>query len=260
MEFDATFGRFRQACVDRFGEPAGARLAALARPGFGLDRATDAEPATGRSALGGPALLDPGTPWPDYDGFPLSLLAVLDTDALAGWLGEHLPQRVGLLNVFILEPRRGVPYPPDMDFDDPRWLRVIPADPATAVEVTTPAGDAAVFDRTPLHAEPVLTMPEKWSDAVHGIDFGGEDMLNVAYAVADLYESSPDVAEAAGPGSTFGWPVGEIGAIQKWEDSHTHLLKLCNGPSEIPTLYFSIPTDAFRAGDFSRAVVSQETY
>jgi hypothetical protein len=45
--------------------------------------------------------LAPGTPWPETrEGFPLSLVAVLDTDELAPWLGDQLPTRLGLVNVF----------------------------------------------------------------------------------------------------------------------------------------------------------------
>ncbi|MEO3815572.1 DUF1963 domain-containing protein [Plantactinospora sp. B24E8] len=258
MDLRSALDRLRNACVARFGEPAGVRLAALARPGFDLRPATG-DNTTGRCAFGGPALLDPGTPWPEYDGFPLSLLAVLDTDALADWLGEHLPRRVGLLNIFGLEPAKGVPYPPGMDFDDPRWLRVVPADPARAVPVPTPAGDAALFDRVPIRAVPLLTMPDVWGEAVQRIDFGDEHPVAVADAIEEFYTSCPELGEASGA-STFGWPVGELGSVGSWQDDHTHLLKLCDGPSEIPTLYFSIPTEAFRAGDFSRAVVTQEVY
>ncbi|MEE6261225.1 DUF1963 domain-containing protein [Plantactinospora sonchi] len=260
MDLRIALDRFRDAAVARFGEPAGSQLAALARPGFELEEVTDERAATGRCALGGPALLEPGTPWPEYDGFPLSLLAVLDTGALAGWLGEHLPRPAGLLNVFILEPARGVSYPPGTDFADPRWLRVLPADPARAVPAPTPPGDAAVFDHSPLSAVPLLTMPDVWSEAVRGVDFGDEHPMAVADALEDLYASCPEMGELSTGASAFGWPVGELGSIVNWEDSHTHLLTLTDGPSEVPTLYFSIPTEAFRAGDFSQAVVTQETY
>jgi hypothetical protein len=66
----------------------------------------------GRCRLGGPALLDPGTAWPQASGFPLSLHAilnaVLDVGALVGWLGNALPTLCpGLLNFFA---DRNVPY------------------------------------------------------------------------------------------------------------------------------------------------------
>lgn len=48
--------------------------------------------------------LEPGTSWPEVDGIPLSLLAVLDVDALASWLGAELPASPGLLNFFHIQP------------------------------------------------------------------------------------------------------------------------------------------------------------
>jgi len=254
MEFQAVSSSFEAACVAQFGPVPGERLAALARPGFEIEPAAGSP--TGRCALGGPALLEPGTPWPEAAGFPLSLLAVLDVDAFAPWLGEHLPRRVGLLNFFIVEPGPGQPYP-EVDFDDPRWLRVIPADPARAVAMPAPA-EAVSFPREPLRAQPVLTMPDEWHPSVHRIDFG-LDPLAVAAKVADFHRACP-LVEVPGGNTTFGWPVGELGSIYRWEDDHVHLLKLMDGPSGFPTLYFMIPGEALRAGDFTRAIVTQETY
>jgi hypothetical protein len=71
-------------CIERLGEHAGRKSAAPVRPGFLLRRPADQATATGLRRLGGPALLEPDTPWPEVDGFPLSLPAVLDTEALAG--------------------------------------------------------------------------------------------------------------------------------------------------------------------------------
>ncbi|GAB3155959.1 hypothetical protein GCM10027290_52970 [Micromonospora sonneratiae] len=255
MDVGHALAGLRTVCVAEFGEAAGSRLAALARPGFGILRGDDPSP-TGRCAVGGPALLEPGTPWPEADGFPLSLLAVLDLEALAPWLGEHRPSPAGLLNFFVVEPGPGQPYP-EVDFDDPRWLRVVPADPARAVEVAAPVGTVS-FGREPLHAEPVLTMPDEWSAAVQDIDFGLHP-LDAATKVAAFYESGGLVTNPPRC-AAFGWPVGELGSIHRWEDSHVHLLKLLDGPSACPTLYFMIPEAAFRSGDFSQAIVTLETY
>ncbi|MFI8461941.1 hypothetical protein [Kitasatospora sp. NPDC085464] len=57
----------------------------------GLVAASPEAPAAGRSRLGGDALLEPGVPWPALEGVPLSLHAVLDIDALAGWSGTNSP-------------------------------------------------------------------------------------------------------------------------------------------------------------------------
>lgn len=70
----------------------------MARPGFDLTAAVPDE-AAGVSRFGGLPLLEPGTPWPTCDGFPLSPLAVLDVEALPqGWLGDVLPVGTDLLN------------------------------------------------------------------------------------------------------------------------------------------------------------------
>ncbi|MEU6711670.1 DUF1963 domain-containing protein [Nonomuraea sp. NPDC046802] len=66
----------------------------MARPEFGLTAAQEGRPPTGRCRFGGSALLEPGTSWPDFNGIPLSLFVVLDTD--------ELPVRPGLLNFFYL--------------------------------------------------------------------------------------------------------------------------------------------------------------
>src|SRR5262245_22313781 len=123
--------------VERLGERAGPQFAAFARRGFRLERPTERTTATGRCRLGGLALLNPDTAWPQAHGFPLSLLAVLDTDELADWLGAALPTaRPGLLNFFYADP--DVPFETYMqlDFQRPEVCRVIPADPARAVETT----------------------------------------------------------------------------------------------------------------------------
>ncbi|GAB2929088.1 hypothetical protein GCM10027280_15720 [Micromonospora polyrhachis] len=256
MDRKTVLRTFEDACVAHFGEAGGPQIAHLARPGFEIEAAADDASATGRCALGGPALLEPGTPWPEADGHPLSLLAVLDVDAFAPWLGEHLPRRVGLLNFFIVQPAPGQPYP-EVDFDDPAWLRVVPADPAQVVQVPAPTGTVS-FEREPLRAEPVLTMPDEWSPLVHAIDLG-LDPPSSAAQVAEFYDACPLVRNPAGD-AAFGWPVGELGAIHRWKDGHVHLLKLMDGQSGWPTLYFMIPEDAFRSGDFGQALVTQETY
>src|ERR1044072_2783807 len=101
MEPNATLTALRDFCAERLGADLADRFVRLARPGFALTEAGPGE-AAGHSRFGGRAMLEPGTEWPTCDGFPLSLLAVLDTDALAPWLGDILPAGTGLLNFFSL--------------------------------------------------------------------------------------------------------------------------------------------------------------
>jgi hypothetical protein len=137
MEFDDPAG-MRRICAERLGEEAGQQFAAMARRSFRLEPATADTETTGQCRLGGPALLEPGTAWPELDGVPLSLHAVLDTDSLAPWLGDELPTRPGLLNFFYLDP--DVPYEEyrTLNASGPQVCRVIPADPARAVETDAP--------------------------------------------------------------------------------------------------------------------------
>ncbi|GAA3783770.1 hypothetical protein GCM10022225_84890 [Plantactinospora mayteni] len=248
MDYRDALPELRQICIEELGERFGAQLAEHARPGFGLEPARKGRPATGRNYLGGPALLDPGTPWPDYLGIPLSPVAVLDTDPLASWLGEHLPVRPGLLNFFVFEP--DLPpkeYPRDVDYDDPRWLRVIPADPARAAEVPAPA-PARSFDRIPLHAKPVLTLPGHGDSAYRDFDW---DTEIAAWPLIDQAEKHDHLA--------FGRPQWEQGPEPSWRDDHRHLLMVSPGKLGLDWsyFYFSVPAAAFRAGDFSQVVVGR---
>src|ERR1700754_1889474 len=145
MDLEEILAGMRALCVEHLGEDVGAQLSEMAMRGVGLRPVGDGEAATGQCQLGGPALLDPGTSWPQYGGFPLSLLAILDADSLAGWVDE-LPAGAGLLNVFFLRPDAGYKedydrYLKEVDLGD-LWGstrgRVIRADPQRAVEVPAP--------------------------------------------------------------------------------------------------------------------------
>src|SRR5690348_13988607 len=101
---ESTRSALRDFCAKRLGPEVAARYVDLARPGFALTEAENPGEAAGLSRFGGRAMLEPGTPWPTCDGFPLSLIAVLDTDALGPWLGDVLPASgAGLLNFFYLD-------------------------------------------------------------------------------------------------------------------------------------------------------------
>ncbi|HEY1175584.1 MAG TPA: hypothetical protein VGF17_05460, partial [Phytomonospora sp.] len=81
MNREATRAALVDICTPGLGAGLAERFVALGLPGFDLVRA-DAGQQTGVCRFGGAPLLAPGTPWPTCGGVPLSLLAVLDTDAL----------------------------------------------------------------------------------------------------------------------------------------------------------------------------------
>ncbi|MGW4378697.1 DUF1963 domain-containing protein [Kitasatospora sp. NPDC004531] len=258
MEFD-DHAELRRVCTERLGAEAGPQFAALARRGFRLDPATGDAPATGRCRLGGPALLDPGTPWPELDGVPLSLLAVLDTDALAPWLGGELPVRPGLLNFFQLDP--DVPYEEyaKLDTSSPLMYRVLPADPARAVETPAPA-PANRYPARAVRAVGTVMLPDCWDVEDHDVDFdrdahwGATELVLLAL---DGYDGN-----TADQHRAFGWPDTSHTSAVTARDADgpaVHLLQLSGdaelgwGWGDAGTLYFTIPAAAFAAGDFSRA-------
>ncbi|GAA0353931.1 YwqG family protein [Actinoallomurus spadix] len=255
MDFRESLAEIEALCAEHVPGAAGPQLAAMALPGLMLDPVDDGHLATGRCRLGGPALLEPGTPWPECDGIPLSLLAVLDTDPLAGWLGDRLPCRPGLLNFFYLDP--------DLDYDDYRHIdlfedarvwRVIPADPARAESVAAPAG-ARSFAATPLRASPIPTLPDQWDPAVDGLDFGPDRDLPPCLEVGEVCGAW---TERYGDGlhRAFGWPSLLQGPLQA--EGHVHLLQIDGFDrwtfGDAGVLYYTIPEDALRAGDFTRVV------
>ncbi|WP_316770272.1 hypothetical protein [Streptomyces sasae] len=104
----------------------------------------------------------------------MSMHVILDTDALAPWLVDELPTRLGLLNFFYLDP--------DVPYDEYRTLKasgpdvcgVIPADPARAVEAAAPE-PARSYQVRSLHAAEVTVLPDCWDieDADFDLDPDG---------------------------------------------------------------------------------------
>ncbi|MFG2809630.1 DUF1963 domain-containing protein [Streptomyces massasporeus] len=259
MQFDDP-GSLDDVCVQRLGEKAGRQLAAMARRGFRLVVAEEGAEATGRCRLGGPALLEPGTVWPELGGVPLSLHAVLDTDALAPWLGAELPVRPGLLNFFYLDP--------DLPYEEYRKLdvyqsgvwRVIPADPARAVAATAPR-PARSYPAMPVHAVEVTMLPDCWDIEDDDVEFDRDEHWAVSSLIltgmADLDGNT------AGSHCAFGWPDTSHTLPVSSRDADgpaVHLLQLAEdtelgwGWGDAGTLYFTIPAQALAAGDFDRAV------
>ncbi|MFD8754411.1 DUF1963 domain-containing protein [Kitasatospora sp. NPDC059577] len=258
MEFDDP-AAMRRLCVERLGPEAGRQFAAMARRGFRLVAASEEAPAAGRSRLGGAALLEPGTPWPTLDGVPLSLHAVLDTDALVTWLGEQLPVRPGLLNFFYLDP--DVPYEQysELDSYSPDAWRVIPADPARALPTTAPE-PAHRYPPRPVHAVEVTMLPDGWDVQDDDLAYDRERHWGAAALVLDAMDDVD--GNTAGHHCAFGWPdTSYTMAVTTRDDDGpaVHLLQLAEdtdlgwGWGDAGTMYFTIPAGAFAAGDFSRA-------
>ncbi|MFJ1756173.1 DUF1963 domain-containing protein [Kitasatospora sp. NPDC088134] len=258
MEFENSAALHR-ICVERLGERAGAQFAAMARRGFRLERATAERPAAGRSRLGGPALLEPGAAWPELDGVPLSLLAVLDTDALAPWLGGQLPVRPGLLNFFHFDPDVPCEVYRELNSSGPAAWRVLAADPTRAVERAAPA-PATGYPARPVHAAGTVMLPDCWD-----VDDGDLDFDRDAHwgATSLLIEAMGDLdGNTMGRHCAFGWPDTSYTAQVTARDADgpaVHLLQLAEdaelrwGWGDAGSAYFTVPARDFALGDFTRA-------
>lgn len=280
MEPNATLTALRDFCAERLGADLADRFVRLARPGFALTEAGPGE-AAGHSRFGGRAMLEPGTEWPTCDGFPLSLLAVLDTDTLAPWLGDTLPAGTGLLNFFFLDSDSEHADPAAMDVAmkfgclAPELGAVIAARSAHAVEAGPPAR-SSVFDPVPWAAAPGFAFPDSFDPAWDSLDLGPgfDDMARAMPAMhleglltewsqrPGALDSSEDIA--------FGrpqFPTGSSPMLPNHEDPNLyhHLLQL-SGQDEWwiggdgGWMHWSIPTEALRAGDFSQAIPTPDIW
>jgi hypothetical protein len=247
-------------CVGRLGERAGRQFAGLTRRGFLLQRPGEQGAPTGRCRLGGAALLEPGTAWPHADGFPLSVLAVLDVGALAGWLGEAPPAAgPGLLNFFHADP--DVPYERSsrLDYRDPDTWRVVPADSSRAVETAAPA-PAHVYPAVLVHAAAVAMLPDACDVQDGDIEFDKSAYWGVTELLWDAMNGLD--GNTADRSCAFGWPDTSYASPVTARDadgSEVHLLQLARDAElgwswgDAATLYFTIPAGALAAGDFTRA-------
>ena len=208
--------------------------------------------------------MEPGTPWPQTDGAPLSLFAVLDTDELAPWLGSRPSARLGLVNVFRALRR---------DIDE---CTIICADPAHAVETPAPPQEE-ILTMVGLHVAPIITLP-----SVSGEYGTGDPVLETFDYRAepgydeDHWESSTErfvqgpLGEEwhyycrdrqgflPGDSQAFGWPH-----IDSWigmrADGYEHLLTLSgdlwndNGFERV-----MVPPSALQTGKFTNAVCEQD--
>ncbi|MBX9388021.1 DUF1963 domain-containing protein [Streptomonospora nanhaiensis] len=267
---------FHRLCVTHLGADTGPRVAALARTGFHLDPVGDPADATGRFRFGGRALLDPGTPWPESEGRPMPLLAVVDTDALAPWLDLELPPGSGLLNVFYIGAEDDVADDiragEQARFESPVDWRVVPADSATAADTAPPAGGVVLPER-PVRAAPMLALPD--TSRVFGPPVAdGPGDAEVWDAFERVWERLPDLADgdrALPPFANlpadldedtdesghraFGWPWPMQGGPMP-DTGRIHLLQLDTDPAwtwaDCGMVTFDIPAPALRAGDFTQ--------
>lgn len=278
MSFAEACARVRELCVEHLGEHVGTQVAALAEPGFGLRPVQPGRPAAGLGRWGGPALLDPGTPWPEHHGVPLSLFAVLDVDALGSWLGDERPPD-GLLNIFFFEPdvQRGyvLAGAPLLDLDDPRCCRIIPADPARAIERAAPA-PASIHAPEPFSAVPVVTLPSmrgvSYDPVLDTVDYGGETEDSLHYRSMPGWAASDRLGDpwlefcereqglyqyegvSFSPDQAFGWPHLE-NSFPQLEEPYRHLITI--GHHDLGDggyVHFILPPKAFRDGDYEQAV------
>ncbi|MFC8722105.1 DUF1963 domain-containing protein [Kitasatospora sp. NPDC057198] len=257
MEFrDAE--ELRRVCAERLGERAGAQFARLARRGFRLEAATEDAPPTGRCRLGGAALLEPGTAWPAVEGVPLSLHAVLDTDALAPWLGAELPVRPGLLNFFYLDPE--IPYEEfrELGRSEAPHFRVLAADPGRAVEVPAPT-PARRYPARPVHAVGSVMLPDCWD--VEDGDFEYDRDAHWGAQEVVLLGMDGHDGNTAGRHCAFGWPDTSYSTSVTRRDADGPLVNLLQlaadgefnwGWGDNGSIYFGIPAAAYAAGDFDR--------
>lgn len=268
MDVAKVLAEIEEHCVETLGERDGPRMAALARRGYRIAPAGEGTTPAGRSRLGGSALLDPATEWPQVEGIPLNFMAVLDVDVLAPWLGEELPAVSGLLNFFYFEP--DLPYDEYRRFDvctDPRCRRVVPADPRRAVERSAPA-PAHVFAPRPVAAAPIISLPEYQESVVRDLlDSDDENGMPRWFKSFDLHDewrsgSGHPAYDWNRHDRAFGWPWPLQGGFMR--DGEVHLLQLDSDDQwqfgDFGLLYFVIPVDALRVGDFGQVRVKLQCH
>ncbi|MFI6925733.1 DUF1963 domain-containing protein [Nonomuraea spiralis] len=275
MDLDAAVSELGDLCVKHLGDHVGRQLAALAKPAAALLPVMGGG-WPGRSQLGGSAVLDPGTSWPHYENYPLSLLAVIDTEQLGPWVGAQLPVRPGLLNFFFLQID-------DPDYQDmqpfrealpglgnPLTCRIVPADPARASEVRAPPL-ATTFSSIALSPVTRITLPDFTDDPVlFGLDLGPHAAEGIYGAFQGLFidqrfgQAWADYTarQPLSGHQAFGWPkLGAGSCLQtslRPKEEFTHILELA-GTHEFEwgdggSLHFVSPSRALQHGDFSHVV------
>lgn len=192
----------------------------------------------------------------------MSLYAVLDTDELASWLGAELPVRTGLLNFFYIQQYGALDayleQHVEIDWRDPRLCRVVPADPAHAVEVLAPSPAETFSPPVALHASPIFTLPGREAPDLDRLNLGPDSgypyppFMFVHDNFTDVWTTYCQENHAAD--QAFGHP--QVLATAPGEGD-VHLLQVASNElwnwSEGGWLHFAIPVDAFLEGDFTQA-------
>lgn len=162
-------------------------------------RLRHAAATAGASRLGGLPILDDQVEWPKQNEVPLSFLALLDLEDLAGLETDLGLPNHGQLN-FFYEAREQQAWgfdPADVD----AW-RVILTDPRGGAPREAP-DDALTYQEVPLEAQQVLTAPG-WEEAAVGEVFRGDGDAYWAFADGVQMLDSDD----ATPGHQVGgWPT-----------------------------------------------------
>lgn len=177
----------------------------LARPAIAL-RHTSSGTAS-RAHLGGDAALEPDQTWPMWHGKPLSLLAVLDLEALLDLDSDLELPRSGFLNLFYDDDEQPWGFDP---VHAGGW-RTILAAAGTAEDRAEPGGGTR-FNRIDLAPEQILTVPG-WEEDVltsipHLAPYAFDDRAEALYAA--LHEAT----EGSGPHHQVGgWPDLQQGPL-----------------------------------------------
>lgn len=229
-------------------------------------------------------MLEPGTPWPTCEGVPLSLFAVLDTDALAPWLDGLIPAGTGLLNFFYLDSESELCDPAAAEvasefFCDAQELgAVIAARSGRAVETDSPAR-SSVFTPIAWAASPGFAFPDTYDPAwgtlrvEPGIYDEDIECIRDYVSISNL---DPDNDWVSRPGHilaenlAFGWsvfPTGGSPTRRNGQDPNLyhHLLQLSDQDEwriggDGGWMHWSIPTEALRSGDFSQAIPTPDIW
>ncbi|WP_281250154.1 DUF1963 domain-containing protein [Nonomuraea jiangxiensis] len=211
------------------------------------------------------------------------MFAVLDTDALAPWLGDLLPADTGLLNFFYLDSDSETCDPAAADLAGrfriyaPQMGAVVAARSGHAVE-TDPPARSGVFAPVAWAASPGFAFPDTFDPAWWAIDVepGADGDLVVDYVIEYTNMSNLDSDWPERPGAlygrdaAFGWPIFPTGSspLLPGKDDpnrYHHLLQLSDEHEwriggDGGWMHWSIPTDALRTGDFSRAIPTPDIW
>ncbi|MGO1051476.1 YwqG family protein [Crossiella sp. CA198] len=258
---------------ERLGDDLGDRLVELSRPSI---RLLHQESGAGRSRLGGDPVLPPGTEWPAVRGEPLSLVAVLDLAEVAEFAQVDWLPKTGLLNFFYDLVGEWAYSPDAVDSFHVAYL------PDGGVPVPAPVG-ATVFPARPVRLAHLLSLPTL-DDEVPELaqaDPGRLEELRQEWARCSARLG--DWPEDAPSHQINGWP--DLVQCPLWLEAHydSQGMEWAEAPEEqaeherlaraqcwqlllqldsddtmdwvwgdVGTLYYNIPDQAARAGEFDR--------